>query len=242
MFDSRFLARSLAIALLLTPCLGASYPLSLSHHVVSGYGFPVGGGMLAVDLSGDGVDEILFTSFGLSPLLAVFQGEGSDWRRRQLFLLPERDSRTQLHAWSLPNETRIVSVALHQTYPAPPFTIVDIYAGWPLAHQSSYTIDAEVIDSLVADTDGDGEAELLLLGGDSLRVLHPATGALLWSVSGTGTDMLVDQLDDDPAPEIVISGPFGKVIDGVTRTVEYEHTWSFGSRLASGRIGASGQR
>lgn len=228
---------TLALAMLL-PRIAASYPLDLRHHGVVGYGFPTQDGMLAVDLSGDGIDELLFTTSATSPLLAVFQKSDVTWQREQLFLLPERQSQTQLHAWVLPDETRVVTVALHQAYPAPPFTNVDVYADWPLRHQSSFTVGDDVNDSLIADADGDGVAELLLLGGGVLRALDPATGLLKWSTPGLGGDLLVDQLDADPAPEIVLSGPLGLVIDGATREVEYEHIGSFGSQLSSGRIGA----
>jgi hypothetical protein len=69
-------------------------------------------------------------------------------------------------------------------------------------------------------------------------------GAHAWTMSIDATDLVLAQLDDDPALELVFAtgdGSAGVIIDGATRLQEWQRTEGFGSHLATGRLGPAGQ-
>lgn len=81
----------------------------------------------------------------------------------------------------------------------------------------------------LADLDGDGHPELITVSTSDLLVFD-LTGKLLWRVNGAGGyDVVVGQMDNDPALEIATTS--GKVIDGTTHVVEWDRAGGFGYRL-----------
>lgn len=81
----------------------------------------------------------------------------------------------------------------------------------------------------VTDLDGDGSAELIVTTSSDLFVLNGA-GSLLWQVAGAGGfEVVVGQMDNDPALEIATTK--GTVVDAATRTAQWTHTGYFGTHL-----------
>jgi len=82
----------------------------------------------------------------------------------------------------------------------------------------------------LADLDGDGTSELILTSQAGLYVFD-GDGKLLWQVPGAGgTDVVVGQMDNDPALEIATTS--GKVVDVGTHAVQWTYSGGFGSQLA----------
>jgi FG-GAP-like repeat len=81
----------------------------------------------------------------------------------------------------------------------------------------------------LADLDGDGRAELIVTTANDLFVFNGA-GNLLWQVLGAGGyDVVVGQMDNDPALEIATTS--GKVVDAGTHNVQWTRNGGFGAHL-----------
>ncbi len=79
----------------------------------------------------------------------------------------------------------------------------------------------------LTDLDGDGLAELIVTTANDLYVFSN-TGFLLWQVAGAGGyEVIVGQMDNDPALEIAATK--GAVVDVATHTVQ----WTVGGGLGS---------
>lgn len=81
----------------------------------------------------------------------------------------------------------------------------------------------------VTDLDGDGAAEIIATTSSDLFVFNGA-GSLLWQVAGAGGfEVVVGQMDNDPALEIATTK--GSVVDAATHTAQWTHTGYFGTHL-----------
>lgn len=90
-----------------------------------------------------------------------------------------------------------------------------------------------------ADLDGDQVDEIILCTTSALYV-YSAYGVLLWQLSGVGgQDVVVGQMDSDPALEIAVSD--GHVIDSGTHAVEWTWPDGFGPRLMAADIDNDGK-
>ena len=79
------------------------------------------------------------------------------------------------------------------------------------------------------DLDGTGYVELIVTTGNDLFVFNN-TGAVLWQVPGAGGyDVVVGQMDNDPALEIAATK--GRVVDTATHTVQWARAGGFGLHL-----------
>jgi hypothetical protein len=84
--------------------------------------------------------------------------------------------------------------------------------------------------SALADLNGDGLAEFIVTTANDLFVFNSA-GNLLWQVLGAGgVDVVVGQMDNDPALEIATTS--GKVVDAGTHAVQWTRNTGFGVHLA----------
>ncbi|QJE96782.1 FG-GAP repeat domain-containing protein [Luteolibacter luteus] len=96
------------------------------------------------------------------------------------------------------------------------------------------TLPTELTDFTTADLTGDGIAELVVLTDLDLKVFD-AAGVLLWSITGpSGADLVVAQMDADPALEIATTS--GHVIDTGKRKVEWTRSEGFGLHLRAADI------
>jgi hypothetical protein len=81
----------------------------------------------------------------------------------------------------------------------------------------------------VTDLDGDGVAELIVTTANDLFVFSNA-GVLLWQVAGAGGhEVVVGQMDHDPALEIAATN--GLVVDAATHSVQWTCGGGFGLHL-----------
>lgn len=82
----------------------------------------------------------------------------------------------------------------------------------------------------LTDLDNDGRAELIVTTSSNLYVFNSA-GNLLWQVNGAGgSDVVVGQMDNDPALEIATTS--GNVVDCATHTIQWTRNGGFGVHLA----------
>lgn len=90
-----------------------------------------------------------------------------------------------------------------------------------------------------ADLNGDGGDELLSVCGDGTLFVEDELGGG-WSLPGIGgTEIVVGQMDNDPAREIATTS--GRVIDSATRSVQWTHTQAFGAHLQVADIDGDGR-
>jgi hypothetical protein len=90
-----------------------------------------------------------------------------------------------------------------------------------------------------ADLNGDGGDELLSVCVDGTLFVEDERGNF-WSLPGIGgTEIVVGQMDNDPALEIATTS--GRVIDSGTRSVQWTHTQAFGAHLQVADIDGDGR-
>ncbi len=113
------------------------------------------------------------------------------------------------------------------------------YGGWPLApiHQFA-TLDSPT-GAAVGDVYGDGVLRVVVRTNSQIGVYDVTTGTKDWLQPSSGSgDIVLAQLDADPALEIVLGGSApGLVLDGASGQVDWQYPDSFGNLLASGPIG-----
>lgn len=112
-----------------------------------------------------------------------------------------------------------------------------VAATWTAADNSP-----PIQDMAIADVDGDGTEDLVLIQGDgtnktgALRVLNASTLQQEWSVENInpGTALLIANIDKDSAQEIITGS--GTVYDGITHQSEWVSNTAFGNLLAAGDV------
>ena len=110
------------------------------------------------------------------------------------------------------------------------------WAGWPLQSTRTFSVAANISAAAIGDIDNDGALELLTLqmpGIGGLVAHDLATGQVKWARPDLGgVDLIVAQLDADPALEIVIANWHlpGLVLDGATQATEWTYSEGFGTR------------
>lgn len=86
------------------------------------------------------------------------------------------------------------------------------------------------------DLYGSGQLEVVVCNASSTAVY--ADGFPLWSVPAGGEDLTINQMDDDPGPEIALSS--GKVVDATIRFVQWDRGTPFGVRMHSNDFDGDG--
>jgi len=117
-------------------------------------------------------------------------------------------------------------------------------AGWPLQRVRSFDLGFPIHAAAIGDIDHDGNEEIVALSAWSggLQVLDLATLAVRWTdASISAGDLLLAQLDADPALEIIVSGEPGLIIDGATHATEWTYKDGFGDYLSPYHAGATPQ-
>jgi Ca2+-binding RTX toxin-like protein len=118
---------------------------------------------------------------------------------------------------------------------------LSVYSGWPLELNRTADLVSAIKDVVSGDLNGDGVNELIVATGDSfdgsgsITIYNASTLEQVWQTSEYGAvDIAVGQLDDDAAVEIVTNT--GRVIDGVTKTVEWLYEPGFGVDVEVGNL------
>jgi hypothetical protein len=119
---------------------------------------------------------------------------------------------------------------------------VDVFAGDTFARRLSVQTPGAVNALAAADLDGDGTAEIVTSDGQKIYV-HDASGAPLWATTAYGGyDLAIGNVDNDPAPEIVIAATWnGYVVDAGTQALEWDYINGFGARVRTGDIDGDGR-
>lgn len=208
--------------------------VELGHAIDS---FQGASGFTSVDVDGDGLEDATFTAawgtgLGLFVLGATGEG-GFDLKHSQL--LPTSGGFGGLVSWSEDGASRIGYMEGSGT--------LHVYGGWPLTEARRVEINRSNLKILTGDTDADGIDELVMLTVKAVEIRSLSTGQLIrsFSVQPETHDMLLAQLDGDPALEIILSSSTsGEVVDGATGATDWKSEVAFGSPLAVGVLGANG--
>jgi hypothetical protein len=222
----------------------AEWPLDVQLEFrAATFGFNPGAvGLHAVDLDADNAPEIVTAARAGGAVWApadywyVLSHRGAGYR--QTWVSPEfREGITSLAVGALDGDA------------APEILVatgdeIHVYDGATRARQ--WTIDtaaSEISDLQVADLDSDGALELAFCSPGGLYIYDAVTGAPeLSGVLGECLTLGVGQLDHDAALELALgNGPFtGYVLDGVTRSVQWEYPLGFGHTLRLGDVDGDG--
>lgn len=230
-----------AVALLPAPLRAAGSPLNVKEtwrRTV--FGTQIGAsGLTVADLDGDGRPEILVggTNFDFGPnnFWQILRWDGT--RYRQIWASP-------------PEAFNLRALAAVQADADPALEIliawgneIRLYDGATRKLQKKILTPATEIYSLkAADLDGDGKLELIFCDPANLFVADLATGAIRWSLSGSGGfSLAVGNLDDDAAQEIVVAGASGRVIDGATRQIQWTNPAGFGFSVRLADLAGDGR-
>ena len=217
-------------------------------------GEPGGHGMVVGDFDGDGVREVAVAGVESLPdradgaaVFAVLDGTGAQARVRAVakgaFLVADdalwradgKDGRDRV-------VTTVWMMEHYQSWLA-------ILTGIPLHAERLIAPPAphELIRvTAVADVDGDGAQEAVVILKRPDYVFVPAildleTGAAKWIGDMPTGQVVVAQLDGDPALELVVAGTPGLVIDGATGWQDWSWAGGFGGGLLAGAFGSGGR-
>ena len=192
--------------------------IELGHHV-PGMLQPGYAGLVVGDFDGDGLDDIVVPGLGGGAVLNVIgQRAGAIAIKQTVFVPGEAGYIVRVMRVSAPGTPEILTVSENGQ--------ARRYAGWPLAEVDVVDTGVSPVSSAaVGDIDNDGQFELVL-GSDffppQLHVHALADGAMLWErETGDVGDVLLAQLDGDPALEIVTASVPGLVLDGATQAVDW---------------------
>lgn len=196
-------------------------------------------GIARVDVDGDGIPELVTEGqTGEFPftrgVLIVLSGAQGDYRVAGWKLLPDDGGLAQIVAWAPQGKPFIVTVGFNGT--------VRRYLGPHMEEVHRFGVADGVVRATIGDTDGDGMDDLVILTPTQLQIYRLVDGQLLRSHAVSGQlDVALAQLDADPALEIILGGTApGLVLDGATMASEWTYIDSFGSYLATGRLGSDG--
>lgn len=205
--------------------------------LIPGIENPGRGGFAIGDFDGDGRDDIVVPGASGTAHFQVF-GKGVDGivSKQAVFLPDERLLRAM---------TVLIAGAPHLVTVSTD-GMVRRFAGWPLAQAHSFDLgDGGFSAAAVGDIDNNGAMDLVVARswGDfsGVHAYALATGALRWSIAALyPDDLMIAQLDGDPALEIVLAHTPGLVIDGATQATDWSYPDGFGEMLAGGRFQAGG--
>lgn len=181
---------------------------------------------VAHDVTGDGLDDIV-TSFGGWTVVTAQTPQGIRRVSAQLF---EADGLAATPSLVLPpgwpGPARLAAVT---GIPGVSSDLV-YFAIAPLRIASTVRLQGPLSSPVIADLDANGDFEAVGFASNGIVTAYDAaTGALEWTAGAAGGPLAVAQLDGDAALEIIVPGTPGRVLDGATRSVDFEYAEGFGN-------------
>ena len=188
------------------------------------------------DFDHDGIDDIVLAgNAGPDTLLQVYGRRSGTYVSKQMLVVPGYQvARVLAHAEG--GAQHLYAITQQGT--------VQDFTGWPLHLSRSFDLGVEVGSAAIGDIDHDGHDELVVGGGFFAGVwaFDLASGAQRWSEPAVqAQDLLLLQLDADPALEIVCAGTPGIILDGATHATDWTYKDGFGNYLAAYHAGATPQ-
>lgn len=194
------------------------------------------------DFDGDGVDDVAFAGVGFGDtLVQVYGHHDGSYASKQLLVVPD---------------SGVAQILAHTVGGTPHLYVFTSqgkaweYAGWPLQEVRAFDLNNGSLfwslgNVVIGDADADGRDELIFYSGGGLGSgvvdYDLETLTLRWTKPNAAGDVLLAQLDADPALEIVVTGRPGKVFDGATQVDEWSYKDGFGSVLAPYHAGSAPQ-
>lgn len=197
-------------------------------------------GFATPDVDGDGIADLVFVGDYDRPiLLAIGRRADGSIGFKQILTLPPGGPHYVSSA-------RVLSADIGGTphvYVVTRDGIVDDYAGWPLAKVASFSVAAPVSSAVIGQLYPGGASQLLVLTQYTYIVPETVyayaldTRQALWNFPAPGAkDLILEQLDADPAQEIVLNSSPGRIVDSLTLATEAQFPGGPYSALATGHI------
>ena len=189
---------------------------------------PVLRGPFAIaDFDADGAEDIVMAGgAGTDALLQVFGRRAGAYVSKQMLVIPSSGAVRVVARTQAGHPHLFAMAADGRGYE---------FTGWPLHRVRAFDVDASIGGFAIGDVDNDGNDELVVTTAwpDGVQVFDLATLALKWADPTVhGSDLLLTQLDADPALEIVVAGTPGMILDGATHATEWTYKDGFGDYLA----------
>ena len=232
------------VTVTVTPAVGSAPNLLQKQWEYGLYGTSIGrAGLFTVDLDGDGTREIVASAspggFGSNSYWYIVRKAAGGtyeqiWRSRQYGATVVRMVLADLTGDG--KDDIVVGLSDGTVY---------VYDGPTRQEVVTFKATGTMADLAVGDLDGDGAMEIITSDGIGVAVYAADGSGLLWSLaSGGGNSVAVGNVDADAALEIVTttSGGKGYVIDGGSRTIDWEYINSFGAQVKLADLDGDGMQ
>lgn len=132
---------------------------------------------------------------------------------------------------------------VHELYIAAGAGIIWVIDGASFQVLGTFTAltNTGINDIAVADVDGDGGLEIVLVRVDETLVFDAHTYALEWQAAGLGGyELAIGNIDTDPVREIVVNGYPAHVLDASLKIEEWVYSEGLGTEISLGDVDNDG--